>query len=931
MLISAATSLHLSQMDARMASAMGTDTDINAADTALLYARADLARIVNYAGMDALKQMGETPVIALDPNSQYNPGGDTPDVAEFNRNWAKGMMTHTMNQYIESNYMYDRFQYRGYAINVEPITNWNTTEIIPIYMALDRDLKPPVLAPNETYQTYWKATVPLTISIVDLASGDTIDEQDIIVGNLILARYPLLESLTSEYETRLNGADAVMMETTAFAMGYTWARGYLQYYKPGGPKNIVDNEHLSLIVNGALLLDQGFVFNSADPASIIEYGMQTKRTLEGKKELDMAEFLSSAELVNGSYQIDPNADAAMSTGDFFNATEVMDAALHIDYNATPITDFLNNDSLPDGSAVKGQIQDIIPQVYSTTLATGIDRQVTIVLGNHDGYESSHRTGSWGEPDSMSQVGTVPRDADVPGNLYGEIWEATWTREHVWRHYYKVEYDCEKTREVSCTDSEGNPDTCTETYMDTCTRTEHHEMATNDTRVDTVAVTLKAKENSKTSISLDYTDTTLSTVNDVVKAFTSKDVTYTSAHTDPGLKEAYDSYKSKIFDPNMTANIKNKGLNSDNYRPKTFDVAPPGWLRGEAQDAVDEINRQIRKDIHLDPDINYMNYPNPADSMRATAKDLTTKIKANQTRYVDKARYLSGGKYSSCSAKTISQVREWYVDEVLYQVNEQYGSASDNINDEIDSNFGESADSVRDANKNGAGLLKSVMCFPIGFTMKAEHVRPDGSHFEKDELAYWEENVTLGVNIAPNYLRHDKFYDPEQDTWIDAVKSGKRYIADPARNPSSESFIPLSLQNINVFADVAFNTIPLKNGGQQVLPPSPSTVWVVTTNIWKIRVKGEFHQFQLYDFDNECHPHPIFGHEAQIYSREDYRDIRDPATGSVVGHNNPIEFEFTTGTFIFVPPGPKGVGDKLEGGTIENSIGAKNEGWKYEIS
>ena len=45
-LISAAASLNLLQMDARMASAMARDTDINAADTALLYARADLARIV---------------------------------------------------------------------------------------------------------------------------------------------------------------------------------------------------------------------------------------------------------------------------------------------------------------------------------------------------------------------------------------------------------------------------------------------------------------------------------------------------------------------------------------------------------------------------------------------------------------------------------------------------------------------------------------------------------------------------------------------------------------------------------------------------------------------------------------------------------------------------------------------------------------------
>jgi len=211
-------------------------------------------------------------------------------------------------------------------------------------------------------------------------------------------------------------------------------------------------------------------------------------------------------------------------------------------------------------------------------------------------------------------------------------------------------------------------------------------------------------------------------------------------------------------------------------------------------------------------------------------------------------------------------------------------------------------------------------------MRAEHVMDDGTKYGMDELPYWDENVTLGVDMVPDYLQFDKFYDPEQDIWIDAVEMGKGYIADPTKNPSSETFIPLSLQNVNVFADVALNTIPLKNGGQQVLPPSPSTVWVVTTNMWKIRVKGVFHQFQLYDFDNECHPHPIFGHEAQMYSRKPLRDIRDPATGSVVGDNKPIEFEFTTGTFIFVPPGPKGVGDRLEGGTIENSIGAINEGW-----
>jgi len=41
----------------------------------------------------------------------------------------------------------------------------------------------------------------------------------------------------------------------------------------------------------------------------------------------------------------------------------------------------------------------------------------------------------------------------------------------------------------------------------------------------------------------------------------------------------------------------------------------------------------------------------------------------------------------------------------------------------------------------------------------------------DDLAYWEENVTLGVDMVPDYLQDDKFYDPEQDIWIDAMKIG----------------------------------------------------------------------------------------------------------------------------------------------------------------
>jgi hypothetical protein len=416
------------------------------------------------------------------------------------------------------------------------------------------------------------------------------------------------------------------------------------------------------------------------------------------------------------------------------------------------------------------------------------------------------------------------------------------------------------------------------------------------------------------------------MNDINDAFTSRSVEYHNTYTDPNLEEAYLQYKSEVFDPNKLAYIKDKSLSGD-VELRRYSPDPPEWLYDEVRLIVDDITQQISNDVHLDREINNENYPLPGEIMNATAVDLTAKIKANQTRYVDKGAYFDGGRYSSASGKVISLVREWYVDEVLYQVDVQYGDAGSRIEEEIDNEFGGIGDAVREAQQISAKLLGGLMRFPLGVTMVAEHVTENGTHYDPDELAYWDENVTLMVDMEPDFLRHDVFYDPDKDEWIDAVRGvDGKYVADPKSNPSSKSFIPLALQNINVFANAAANTYPLRNGGQQVLPPSPYTVWIGTTNFWKIRVKGTFHELMIIDADNKCHPNPMFGHEAQIYTRKRYRDIRDPATDLLIGKNTPITFEFTTGTFIFVPAGPKGVGDRRGEGTNEKSIGAINEGW-----
>jgi hypothetical protein len=158
-------------------------------------------------------------------------------------------------------------------------------------------------------------------------------------------------------------------------------------------------------------------------------------------------------------------------------------------------------------------------------------------------------------------------------------------------------------------------------------------------------------------------------------------------------------------------------------------------------------------------------------------------------------------------------------------------------------------------------------------MRAYHVNENGNIYPPEALAAWNENVTLLVDQEPNYL------DPE-------IPYGK------------ERLFTLKLRNTNLLGGL----------GLYILPSFDP--WIATFNMWSIDVEGEFVKFEIQDIDNEVHPDPIFGHEVQVYVRKSDPDIIDPVTNLSIGDNLPIKFNFSTGTFIIVPPGKiDGVGDK----------------------
>jgi hypothetical protein len=101
---------------------------------------------------------------------------------------------------------------------------------------------------------------------------------------------------------------------------------------------------------------------------------------------------------------------------------------------------------------------------------------------------------------------------------------------------------------------------------------------------------------------------------------------------------------------------------------------------------------------------------------------------------------------------------------------------------------------------------------------------------------------------------------------------------------------------------------------------------MTANAWYIHVKGEYYEFKVLDANNEPHPHPLWGHEAQEWVRKEKVDIYDHISGNLLGNNTRLKFEFKTGTFIFVPAAPQGVGDSAIWFDNERSPRAIEEKW-----
>ncbi len=264
---------------------------------------ADMSRLLAYSGLQALKKVGESPVIsstlstrAAKKYADFNEDGhfDSEDVKDkkidtqreiimFNRNWARNMARSYFNRHLNATFQQPIYEGEEYSLTIyDPegngaVDDWRDVTFHEISMQVDRATHIDLLVTedNTSYDTYWTAEIKnLGLEIQHMLSGESWVKW-LNISCLIPSRLPLLMRLTDTYQKSVNGSTSPFMGlVTAMGVGYTEVRSLLQYAgKYDWVKNIVDNRWLQYVANTALLGIQYLVFNSIDPMALAQLAL----------------------------------------------------------------------------------------------------------------------------------------------------------------------------------------------------------------------------------------------------------------------------------------------------------------------------------------------------------------------------------------------------------------------------------------------------------------------------------------------------------------------------------------------------------------------------------------------------------------------------------------------------------------------------------
>ncbi|MEM3086103.1 MAG: hypothetical protein QXO51_07495 [Halobacteria archaeon] len=727
LLLSAAivTTALLVKLDAQIARETAREPEISESAELLASAKQDVARLLSWSVQGAASGVSRAPVVAgfrgTIPNNQ------TPErcaenqtcVSLFNEERVRREALRRLGGYLAaSNATYRQGESRVEAHLPE---NWTNLTLEPVNMDIARTLNPPLWGPRGDAEAYWLARLPVNFTVTK--PRQKTHRETAPVETFVPARFPLVRNLTEGFaRERLRGGP-VFWEFTGGSLGQVWVKGYLQWAGKGtgdlndvyGAGGIRPNEDVEKLLNGVLLLDEGFQFQTVDPGSLravlpLEFQtaldeveqvggglVQAGKTLEellagdgsGRAREQMREPRSADEFLVCPLE-SPKADIPAGSSNSCKTTPEDDGAC----------------GLCRSGEIRSKVKEIASQVYSAEIRADLSRQ-TGTTGPCPGASGWRYTGH-----SCSA-------AAAPSGALGA-------------------------------------DVCAVTYTRTCAESKDGETTTySRSRSDAVNVRFVASDYSRTNLDLSAAGLpgSGSTGRDVAGAFSS--ATF-DKKTDPNLADAMSEYRSKHWRfEDQRGVLSDPG--SSSVPGKTVATEKPGWLEDEAKEEVRRLIDRF-KEIKTWPGTTPENRTHYADYLKKVSEELVKGMTEKAPGLAERSRFADDGTYRSAAAKALYLARAWFVDDAVRRIHDFGEKGVAEINARIDDLLKgarggkedrETRESAREAIRKRGEFLKGAASFPLGMEMNLSV--GDRTAEARGWARGWNETVRLSIDQRPDWL------------------------------------------------------------------------------------------------------------------------------------------------------------------------------------
>lgn len=971
-IVSTVTATYLLQMESAGVSNAIADEREGELNDALACAKADIGNALNVACIYAEEEVGENPIVNI--SAEY---GRSPDEANLMR--LKSMAYGSLSQYLSANYR-GGFVYGDYVVDASLDESQGSIAMEPVTMNMTRTVYHPILQCKNKYPAYYVASAPIRLRVTK--PGSTLDYTEPYVARaLVTSRYPLLKELTDEYEARLNGT-AMLTDVTAASFAYTWARGYCQYFT-GEPANIVDNGDLSLITNAASLLEQGCVYNSVDPvslASLVKHTYDNSRPTRDVLNDNSLSYINQYNFSNTSRQslpsdrmpeeyrfdaddiVDKELRAAIADPvSRYNVDRAYGCRMHITVERRTVLEHYNDtgsvckESYPLTSNENGTglFFREVWKIWANGSAGGGGTEIVTVdyvmdecslLNGYNDLRAPHKEAEFTSGGRTYTDSNLARAVDS----YNKIvpMQSILFDELAYPDGFSgrtVEVTCEHNEWVENASVSELKSLASKVKADVAVTLKPADYGSYDEMMDAAYDKMLAQFRQNYSV---YVAEPLYRDDGVFKTCGAKYAYYkrrsflervdgalntstnASGEVDKKINEQLKNY-SKSMD---SSTIKDNARTSKNLLDNTKMFIPFGLNMtlsgGEGKDdpykwqedvalAIDQRPNYLGVDEYTDPDTGYRVRPlkvrnvclfalptDFVDSAEATGAVLDGIDAVSGTAYKlanDTVTMETSQLVKDVSGQAKQAIKDEINDALVHDQDLQGHVTRDDVESSVDAAFDNRTpeQAVRDM-KNGT-LQKEVA---EDLAQKAK------SHAERELAKRSDQYVdTYGDYIASK----------AEEAVLGAEEKAISYVINELSDSVKGAFKDFMAEAAGKAGDAAISAalkrIPM---GLPLLPPWG---WWATMNVWYIEVKGEIPYLAVYDTDNEPIPDPLLGQRATVYVRRHMLDIREG--DDILGNNVPVRFHQQTCTFIIVPPGPQGIGDKL-GGWEEKSPGFDEE-------